>query len=256
MMPIGVSSPPQRTRPYVTCALAAVAVAVFVHSVLLRHTAFPPYCSDLSESAAAVRRAAGTLPGFLCRYGAIPDELHRGQHLGTLLTSTFVHAGWFHLVSNLLFLLAFAPRVEEDAGHAGLLALFLGTGALATYAHVLVVPDSVVPTLGASGAVAGVLGAHLLLAPRATVRVLVGPVPVRLPTWFVIGVWAALELFYTWVTLRQAEYPVGVTYEVHVVGFVLGLLAGAVLLLRRGALPVPWHAGAPAPRGDGRSGPD
>ena len=102
--------------------LALLAVAVFVHTALLRHTAFPAYCSDLSESAAAVHRAAGTLPGFLCRWGATPDDLHKGQHLETLLTSTFVHAGWFHLLSNLLFLLAFAPRVEEDAGHAGLLA--------------------------------------------------------------------------------------------------------------------------------------
>lgn len=250
MLPIGVSAPPQRTRPWVTYALAGLALAVFVHSTLLRHTAFPAYCTDLSESAAAVHRAAGTLPGFLCRYGATPDDLHKGQHLETLLTSTFVHAGWFHLLSNLLFLLAFAPRVEEDAGHAGLLALFLGTGALATYAHVLVVPDSVTPALGASGAVAGVLGAHLLLAPRATVRVLVGPVPVRLPTWFVLGLWAVLELVYTWLTLRRAEYPVGVTYEVHAVGFALGLLAGVVLLARTGRLHslVPLRAGTSAPR--------
>ncbi len=237
MLPIGLSAPPRRTRPCVTAALVIVATAVFVYSLFLRHTAFPPYCSDLSESAAAVRRAAGTLPGFLCRYGAIPDEVHKGRLVETLLTAIFLHAGWFHLLSNMAFLVAFAPRVEEDLGHAGLLAMFLGTGVLATFAHVLLFPDSVTPTLGASGAVAGVLGAHLLLAPRSSVRVLVGPVPLRLPTWFVIGLWAGLQLFYTAVTLRQVDNPSAVSYDVHAAGFALGLLCGAVaVLMRRGGV--------------------
>jgi membrane associated rhomboid family serine protease len=232
-MPIGVSAPPSRTRPWVTVGLVALAVAVFLRLLLLRDTPFPLFCSDLSESAEAVRRAAGTAPGFLCRYGAIPDELHEGRHLATLLTALFVHAGWFHLVTNMCFLAAFAPRVEEDLGHAGLLALFLGTGVGATAAHVLLVPDLVVPAVGASGAVAGVLGAHLVLAPRAVLRVLVGPVPVRLPSWFVIGLWAALQIAYTVVVLRQAEYPGGATYDVHVAGLLLGSASVglAVLLL-------------------------
>ena len=125
----------------------------------------------------------------MCHWGAVPDELHHGRRLVTLVTAVFVHAGWLHLLVNVVFLVAFAPRVEEDLGHLGLLALFLGSAGRRDAVHVLVVPDLVAPSVGASGALAGVLGAHLLLAPRARLRVLVGPVPVRLPTWFVIGLW-------------------------------------------------------------------
>lgn len=251
-MPIGVSAPPTRTRPWVTGALVAVCVAAFVHLLLLRDTPFPTYCSDLGESAEAVRRAAGTAPAFLCHWGAVPDELHHGRRLVTLVTAVFVHAGWLHLVVNVLFLVAFAPRVEEDFGHLGLLALFLGCGAGATAVHVLVVPDLVAPSVGASGALAGVLGAHLLLAPRARLRVLVGPVPVRLPTWFAIGLWVLLQLVYTAVVLRRAQYPVGVTYDAHAAGFALGLASAAVALAvrpgLRGYRPAPGRdAGRPAP---------
>jgi membrane associated rhomboid family serine protease len=229
-----------------------VVVSVFVRMQLLRHTPFPPYCSDLTESARAVGRAAGTVPGFLCRYGAIPDELHKGRHLWTVVTALFVHAGWFHLLSNTLFLTAFGPRVEEDLGHAGLLGLFLGTGVAATAVHVLLVPDLVVPSVGASGAVAGVLGGHLLLAPRAELRVLIGPVPLRLPTWFVIGLWAGLQFAYTAITLRRAEYPGQVSYEVHAAGFVLGLVVvGLAVGLRpglRGWRPVDARPPSAPPR--------
>jgi membrane associated rhomboid family serine protease len=235
VIPLGVSAPPQHTRPWVSGALVVVVVGVFLRVQLLRHTPFPAYCSDLAESADAVRRAAGTVPGFLCHYGAIPDEVHKGRHLWTVVTALFVHAGWFHLLSNTLFLIAFAPRVEEDLGHVGLLGLYLGTGVAATAVHVLLVPDLVVPSVGASGAIAGVLGAHLLLAPRAELRVLVGPVPLRLPTWFVIGLWAGLQLVYTAVALRRAEYPGQVSYEVHSAGFLLGLATvGLAVRLRPG----------------------
>ncbi len=164
-----------------------------------------------------------------------------------------MHAGWFHLTANLLFLLAFAPRVEADLGRVGLLALFVGSGVLAGAAHVALVPLLVAPTIGASGAVAGVLGAHLVLAPRARLRVLVGPVPVRLPTWFVLTVWAALQVGYTAVVLRLAEYPVGVAYESHVVGFAVGVLCVAGALRLRPGLRG-WVDPAGVRRAERRSG--
>lgn len=224
MLPIGISAPPQRLRPWVTGALVLACVAVFTYVQTLADPPPALFCSDLTESAQAVERSARTVQGFVCRYGSIPDEVHEGREVVTLLTAVFVHAGWFHLLTNMLFLLAFAPRVEEDLGHAGLLAVFGLSGVLGGLVHVLVTPNNTDPSIGASGAVAGVLGAHLLLSRGATVRVLIGPVPLRLPSRFVILLWAGLQAVYTALVLSRAEYPGGVSYEVHVAGFVVGLV--------------------------------
>lgn len=250
MIPIQVSAPPTR-RPVVTIGLVAVMVVVFVHALRLDHAPPAPYCTDLTESARALRASASTLQGFVCRWGAIPDDLHEGRGLATLVTSVFVHTSWLHLVFNLAFLGAFAPRVEEDLRPLGLLGVFLGSAVLGGAAHVLVAPNLTVPSIGASGGVAGVLGAHLLLAPRAQVRYLVGPVPVRLPAWLILVLWAAPQFFLAGVILRRAEYPGGVSYEVHAVGFLIGLLvAGTALLvrpdLRRWRLPQQERPGSPS----------
>ncbi len=233
MIPIQMASPPTVRRPVVTLGLVVVLVAVFVHASLLEHAPPLPYCTDLTESPQALRASASTVQGFVCRWGAIPDDLHEGRGLATLVTSVFIHTSWLHLLFNLAFLGAFAPRVEEDLGRTGLLGVFLGSAALGGIAHVLLVPNLTVPSIGASGGVAGVLGAHLLLAPLARVRVLVGPVPVRLPTWFALLLWVGPQLFLTAVVLRRAEYPAAVSYEVHVTGFLLGLLVAGAVLLRR-----------------------
>ena len=243
MIPLGLSAPPTAQRPWVTAVLLLLVAQVFVHVLLLRDGPPVPYCTDLFESARAARTSADTVQGLVCRFGAIPDELSQGHRLVTLLTATFVHTGWLHVLANLLFLAAFGPRVEEDLGHAGLLGLFLGGAVLSGAVHVLVVPDLVVPSIGASGGVAAVLGAHLLLAPGAQVRVLVGPVPVRLPTRFVLGLWVGLQLLYTGLSLRRASYS-SVSYEVHVAGFAVGLAVVAVALgvrphLRRWRPPRP-----------------
>ena len=235
-MPIGVSAPPATRRSYATAALLLLLVTVFAWTLLLRRAPPALFCSDLTESAQALRSSADSLQGFTCRWGAIPDQLHRGRDLVTLVTSTFVHTGWLHLLVNAAFLAAFAPRVEEDLGHTGVLAVFLGSATVAGVVHVLLVPDQTDPSVGASGGVAGVLGAHLLLAPRAQVRVLVAVVPVRLPVWFAVGMWAGLQLVYTVVALRRAQYPGGVSYDVHAVGFVTGLTAVLLALWWRPGL--------------------
>jgi membrane associated rhomboid family serine protease len=227
--------------------LVATLLAVFVHVLLLRTAPAALFCTDLTESPQAVARSADTVQGFVCHWGTVPDELRRTGRWSTLATALFVHTGWLHLLGNLAFLAAFAPRVEEDLGHGGLLALFLGCGVLASGAHVLLDPSSTTPTIGASGGVAGVLGAHLLLSRGATVRVLVGPVPMRLPTRFVISVWALLQLGYTAVLLRRADPSSAVAYEVHAVGFLVGLTVVAVLRLVRPGLGR-WIAEHPPPR--------
>jgi len=236
VLPIGLSAPPRSHRPWVTGALVLTCVAVWVRIVLLRAAKVAPYCTDLTESPRALRRASGTVQLFVCQHGAIPDQIAKGHDLLALATALFVHANWFHLLSNMLFLAAFAPRVEEDLGGAGLLALFLGGGVVAGAAHVLVAPNLVSPAIGASGAVAAVMGAHLLLAKGAQVRVLIGPVPMRLPSRFVIALWAVLQAGYTAWALSRAEYPGGTSYEVHAVGFAVGLVV--VALWRRLRQPV------------------
>jgi membrane associated rhomboid family serine protease len=224
-----------------TASLTLVCVGVYLRVLLLRDAPLAPYCSDLSESRRALQRAGGTVQLFVCQYGAIPDELAKGRHLLTLFTALFVHASWFHLLANLLFLVAFAPRVEEDLGSSGLLALFVGSGLLGGLAHVLVAPDLVSPAIGASGAVAGVMGAHLLLAKGAQVRVLIGPVPMRLPSRFVIALWAVLQVGYAAWALSRAEYPGGTSYEVHAVGFAVGVVVVSVWLRLRRSADLTWR---------------
>lgn len=236
VFPVSVSAPPRFRRPWVTGGLVLVLLAVFVHVRLLRDAPPALFCSDLTESRRALSDSAGTVQAFVCRWGAVPDELAQGRSPETLLTSVLVHVSWWHLLPNVLLLGAFAPRVEEDLGHVGVLALILVCATVAGAAHVLLDPFSTSPTIGASGGVAGVLGAHLVLGRGAQVRVLVGPVPVRLPSRFVIAVWAVLQLAYTVVVLRSAQYRGAVSYEVHTVGFLVGLAVVAVAVVRRPGL--------------------
>lgn len=236
MLPVGVSAPPGSRRPWVTGLLVVALVGVLVHVTLLRDAPAALFCSDLVESPRAVADSAGTVQAFVCRWGAVPDEVSHGRALETVVTSVFVHVGWWHLLANVLFLAAFLPRVEEDLGHLGASALFLVCATAGGLAHVLLFPGLTSPSVGASGGVAGVLGAHLLLARGAQVRVLVGLFPVRLPSRFVICVWAGLQIVYTAVVLRRAQYDGSVSYEAHTVGFLVGLAVVATAVVLRPGL--------------------
>ncbi|MER5865592.1 rhomboid family intramembrane serine protease [Kitasatospora sp. NPDC002040] len=185
------------------------------------------------------------------RWGAVPAELLSGHPLTadrsaavpppaadcppvqtprkipalSVLTSLFVHASWLHLLGNMLFLFVFGPGVEQRFGRVRFLLGYLTVGCLATYGWALAEahgPESVRALVGASGAIAGVLGAYLRLYPRARVTTLV-PVllflPLRFPAWLVLGLWFLLQ----WLSVRQ-DGP-GVAYAVHVIGFVAGYLA-------------------------------
>ncbi|MFJ1702234.1 rhomboid family intramembrane serine protease [Kitasatospora sp. NPDC088346] len=142
----------------------------------------------------------------------------------SVLTSLFVHAGWLHLLGNMLFLFVFGPGVEERLGRIRFLLCYLAIGYLATYGYALAEAhsdESVRALVGASGAIAGVLGAYLRLFPRARVTTLV-PVllflPLRFPAWLVLGLWFALQ----WWSVRAGGS--GVAYLVHVIGFATGWL--------------------------------
>ncbi|GAA2741435.1 rhomboid family intramembrane serine protease [Kitasatospora cinereorecta] len=230
--------------------------------------------------------AYGTGPARLCaeqryeqRWGAVPAELLgreplTAEQLGriapatpdcaltptpgkipalSVLTSLFVHAGWLHLLGNMLFLFVFGPGVEERLGRIRFLVCYLAIGYLATYGYALAEsgsPDAVRALVGASGAIAGVLGAYLRLHPRARVTALVPLLlflPLRFPAWLVLGLWFALQ----WWSVYSGGS--GVAYLVHVIGFATGWLFAWVTCprtTRRGAgaadtLAPPPSFGAP-----------
>ncbi len=146
----------------------------------------------------------------------------------TVLTSMFLHGSFLHIFGNMLFLAIFGPNVEDATGRLRFLAFYLLGGGVALAAQVLVSPDSTAPTLGASGAIAAVLGAYLLLYPRARVITLVLIVffatIVELPAALLLGFWFLLQLWFGLAGLASPIGGEGVAYFAHVGGFVFGLL--------------------------------
>lgn len=188
-------------------------------------------------------QGAGMTPDVLtssvCSLGAIPAEVTgRGVvadpgpcRLGgltweALVTSMFMHGGWMHLVGNLWFLWIFGNNVEDSMGHLRFVVFYLLTGLAAAMAHVLTNPDSTVPMVGASGAISGVMGAYLVLYPRARVETLFWIVfiirIVPLPAWLLLGYWMLIQLAGSAAT--SAAGGGGVAYAAHVGGFVAGVL--------------------------------
>ena len=152
----------------------------------------------------------------------------------TLFTAMFMHAGWLHLLGNMLYLWIFGDNVEDRFGHARFVIFYLVCGVAATFAHLAFSADSAVPNLGASGAVAGVLGAYLLLYPRGRVHVMMGRGVVPAPALVVIGLWFALQLFSGIGSVASSvDDGGGVAYMAHVGGFVMGFLLTFVLRGKR-----------------------
>jgi len=146
-----------------------------------------------------------------------------------VLTAMFVHAGWLHLLGNMLFLLIFGNNVEDRFRKIPYLIFYVACGYVAAYGFAFVHPGSVEPLVGASGAIAGVLGAYLALYPRARVWSLVPFlffIPLRIPAWIVLGLWFLLQWAYSF---GFAAGGGGVAYVAHVFGFLAGLLVGLIV---------------------------
>ena len=227
---------PTRRPGYLTWLLIAINVVVFVLSPLAVHvvgsTPMKQECQTRS---------------YFDRYAAIPDELvHNRQERAavvyeegrclkvapppfskrpvvSVLTAMFMHGSWLHLLGNMLFLWVFGNNVEDRLGRVRYLLFYLGCGYAATYGFALVQPTSQAPLVGASGAIAGVLGAYFVLFPRARVLSLLTFfffLPIRLPAWLVLGSWFVLQ--YLSLRANAAGSGSGVAYLAHVIGFVLG----------------------------------
>jgi len=216
MFPLRDHNPSQQT-PVVTIGLMAANILVFLVSL--------PYFAD-----------ERTLMQFFSDWALIPAAVSRGEDMGGLVTSMFLHGGFMHLAGNMLFLWIFGDNLEEEMGHGGFLGFYLASGLAAAVIHVVAAPDSPVPTVGASGAIAGVMGGYLLLFPKARVDVLFifgiffRVIPV--PAFLMLGVWFALQLFNG--TLDDGMSG-GVAYWAHAGGFAAGLAFTVPIWLRRGA---------------------
>jgi hypothetical protein len=211
-------------RPWVTWVLIAVNVAAFVYELSL----------------------GPAVEGFLSTYGVVPARLIEGwsggqrswSEAGTVLSSLFLHGGWLHLIFNLWFLWIFGDNVEDRLGHGRYLVLYLAAGAAASVAHVLANPTSTIPTVGASGAIAGVLGAYFVTYPRARVTTLI-PIFVfihiaELPAWLVLGMWFALQFLSGSLALGTTQAAAGgVAWWAHIGGFAAGMLLRPLLSLGR-----------------------
>jgi membrane associated rhomboid family serine protease len=170
---------------------------------------------------------------FVDRWAFVPNRF-LADPLGdsiTLITSMFMHGGWLHLISNMLYLWIFGDNIEGRFGHLRFILFYLLSGVGATLAQLAVSGGSDLPFLGASGAIAGVLGAYLLLFPSRRVRVLAGYWIVHLPAFIVIGVWFLLQLLRGFTSFAVMADTGGIAYAAHVGGFISGLLL--VLIFRK-----------------------
>ncbi len=170
----------------------------------------------------SVRPGSGVelAPGVVCVVDAVPKYW-------TVLTSMFMHGGWFHLIGNMLFLWVFGNNIEDAMGHGKFLIFYLLCGVAAAATQTLVSSHSVVPMVGASGAISGVLGAYILLYPRVRVHTLIIlPIyitTVALPAYVMLGYWALLQILSGLGSLSEIEKG-GVAFFAHVGGFVTGLI--------------------------------
>ncbi|MGH2455284.1 MAG: rhomboid family intramembrane serine protease [Candidatus Limnocylindria bacterium] len=230
MLPIGDQNEPWHGPALVTWALIAVNVGVFL-----------------------LLQGAGTDETFTYGWSAIPLEITTGHDLVqpqpwmvgsqtfavpqapgpapiqlTLLSSMFMHADWLHLGGNMLFLWIFGDNVEHRAGRPLYLVAYLGAGLVGALAQILSTPDSPIPTLGASGAISGVLGAYLVLFPGNRVTAIIFRFITQVPAVVAIGMWIAFQVI---ASLAADPTAGGVAYLAHIGGFAAGLVAGVVFRL-------------------------
>ena len=172
----------------------------------------------------------GMIPAVLFGSAHLAPHLHMVAPWATVLTSMFLHGGWFHLIGNMLFLWIFGNNVEDTLGHARYLLLYLASGITAALVQAVSSPASHVPMIGASGAIAGVLGAYWMLFPRANVHVFVWIViffrVINLPAAILLGLWFLMQLVSG--VVREHGTP-GVAFWAHVGGFVAGVILVAIL---------------------------
>lgn len=219
LFPIGDDNSDRTITPVVTYALIGVNILVFIYQ--LSHPAFTYGYSYVPAEITQGRDLVGIYPvggGRVQLYpGPVPIYL-------TLLFAMFMHGDIMHIGGNMLYLWIFGDNVEDRMGHVKYLIFYLLTGFIASATQIFFGPNSLVPNLGASGAIAGVLGAYLVLFPRQSVRVLMGRGIVEVPALLAIGLWGLLQFISGFGQLSSRGQGGGVAYMAHVGGFVSGIV--------------------------------
>lgn len=208
---------PTYTPPIVTTLLIIACAFVFFHELTL---------DEYSRNY------------FMVRYGVVPARFH----LQTLVTSMFLHGGWSHIIGNMLFLWAFGRSLEDAMGHTKFLSFYILCGMIAGVVHIAFNLDSRVPTVGASGAIAGVMGAYLLKFPRAHIHSLVFVfffvTTVDLPAAWILVYWFVTQLFSGWGSIAYTHVTdSGVAWFAHIGGFIAGMILVSVLGTRSRYFP-------------------
>ena len=216
MIPLRDDNPAEIT-PVVTIGLIVTCVLVFLYQAMLM----------VHEGEAFVYQY-GAIPAIVFAYAELPIELNAVSPYGSLITSMFLHGGWMHLIGNMLYLWIFGNNIEDVMGHGRFLIFYGLCGIAAALSHAAIDPLSVIPMVGASGAISGVLGAYLLLYPRAKVLVLI-PLGffsqmIYVPAAIVLGLWFVIQIVSGGMSFGTEGG--GVAFFAHIGGF----LAGVVLI--------------------------
>jgi len=212
MLPIGDEAGATRGGRIVTIGLIALNVLVFL--------------VELGQG------SEGALQSFITAWGVVPREYSVGHDIpptiplpywSTLITSMFLHGGWMHLGGNMLYLWIFGDNLERVMGAARYAAFYLVCGIAAGLAHILFAGGSAVPSVGASGAISGVLGGYLLLFPQNRVKVLTRGGVASVPAIVVLGMWIVIQLVSQLGSIANTSQGGGVAYMAHIGGFVAGM---------------------------------
>ncbi len=204
--PIGDTQIKGGYKPVITYAFLAINIVVFVYSFSL----------------------GSGINSFITMYGTIPSEITSGVDYYTLLTSIFLHGGWMHLIGNMLFLWVFADNIEATIGSPKFLVFYILGGLAANGAHIYFNLGSNIPCVGASGAIAAVLGAYLVMFPKSKVKVLVLILfrNFKIPAIAFLGLWFIQQLISGVGSISETTETSGVAWWAHIGGFVFGILAG------------------------------
>jgi len=223
---------PSRTVPFVNYLLIALNTLVFLF--------------ELKIASIPIGGGHSALDGFIYNFGIVPERLFGAffSQAHTIFTSMFIHGGWMHFLGNMLYLYIFGDNVEDNFGHVKYFFVYILCGVAAAGLQSFISPASQLPTVGASGAIAGVLGAYVILYPRARIQTLIFFIfiirIIEIPALFYLGFWFVIQAMSGTMTLASSaaaggQEIGGVAFWAHVGGFIAGIIFVQLLVRRRRA---------------------
>lgn len=210
IFPIGDDNINGGYKPYVAYTFLAINVMIFLYQITL---------------------GAQGIDNFLNTFGGIPAEITTGVDTFTLITSMFLHGGWMHIIGNMIFLWIFADNIEAIIGNLPFLIFYVIGGLVASAAHIFTDPDSMIPVVGASGAISAVMGTYLVMFPKSRIKLIFIMFfrTFYLPAFVFLGFWFAQQLFSGVGTMSSEAGGGGVAWWAHIGGFVYGVAMGFLI---------------------------